>query len=308
MKATTHTELYRPYEETLNPRPPVERILAVSGIKQGFRKKLHALGFFGPSVIVALIGCVVVHLSFTMGGMIGDDGPGNAGIQQVLGNVSENIYRFLQVEQFFAFLTLAWYGSSLIADDRRLSANLLYFARPITPLRYILGKFGTAGAFGLFTLLAPALLICAQAAISSPDWVFLTDNYGVIVAVFGFCILWMLVMSSVILAISSCFKRRSLALVCSFIFLFLTSGISQVLAEGTDIANYNLLSLLHNLQAISEWLFHEPNFLTNIMQESVAVDSGGGTETIDNFLALGAMTLLSWIILYRNVKRMEVIA
>ncbi|MFT5198280.1 MAG: hypothetical protein ACI87O_000936, partial [Planctomycetota bacterium] len=91
-------------------------------------------------------------------------------------------------------------------------------------------------------------------------------------------------------------------------FLFLSHGISQVLAAGTDTANYSLLSLMHNLQAISEWLFHEDNFLTSIMQQGAAMDSASGTETTNNFLALGAMTFLSWIILYRNVKRMEVIA
>ncbi|MEZ5974230.1 MAG: hypothetical protein R3E96_05155 [Planctomycetota bacterium] len=64
--------------------------------------------------------------------------------KQLLGDVSEAIYRFLQVNQFLALLVIAWYGSALIAEDKRLQANLLYFARPVTPLRYILGKLGTA--------------------------------------------------------------------------------------------------------------------------------------------------------------------
>ena len=309
MKATTHTELYRTYEEPLSPRPPVERIMAWSGIRQGFRKKLHALSFFGPSVIVALVGCVTVHLSFAMQDVVEGAGTPDAmatGIREVLGSVAENIYRFMKVEQFFAFMTVAWYGSSLIADDRRLSANLLYFARPITPLRYILGKLGTAGAFGVFTLLAPALLICVQAAFSSPDWVFLTDNFGVVLAVIGYCSLWILVMSSVILAISSCFKRRSLSLVCCFIVLFLSHGITQVLSEATEVANYSLLSMLHNLQSISRWCFHESNIVTNMLESKS--HQRFDTDITHAFLALGAMTLISWIVLYRNVKRMEVIS
>lgn len=309
MKATTHTEVYRQYEEPLRPRPPVERILAWSGIRQGFRKKLHALSFFGPSVIVALVGCVTVHLSFTMQEAIVEGGAPDSmaeGIKQVLGTVSENIYRFMKIEQFFAFLTVAWYGSNLIAADRRLSANLLYFARPITPIRYILGKLGTVGAFGVFTLLAPALLICVQAAFSSPDWVFLTDNFGVVIAVFGFCSLWIFVMSSVILAISSCFKRRSLALVCSFVVIFLSHGISQVLSQATDKANYSLLSLLHNLQSISRWLFRESNIVTNMVERRSGQHFE--TEIPYAFMAMGAFTLISWIVLYRNVKRMEVIS
>ncbi|MBL4769879.1 MAG: ABC transporter permease subunit, partial [Planctomycetes bacterium] len=281
MKATTHTELYRRYEKTLNPRPPVELILAISGVKQGFRKKIQALMSFGPSAIVALIGCVTVHFSFTLQELAGSQVGGadmSQSIQSTLGSVTENIYRFMEIEQFFAFMTLAWYGSRLIADDRRLSANLLYFARPITPMRYILGKLGAAGTFGTLTLLAPALLICAQAAVSSPDWIFLTDNNGVILAVFGYCLFWMLVMSSVILAISSCVKRRSLALVAAFVFTFLTHGISKVLAEATDTANYSLMSLLHNFHVISRWLFHESNFITDLVQSN----SGMGNSTGDS--------------------------
>ncbi|MDF1837318.1 MAG: hypothetical protein P1V35_05580 [Planctomycetota bacterium] len=311
MKATTHTELYRAYEDPLHPRPPVERIMAWSGIRQGFRKKLPALSFFGPSVIVALVGCVWVHLSFSLKGML-KDGDGSdavaATIQQVLGNVSSTIYQFMQTEQFFAFLTVAWYGSRLIADDRRLSANLLYFARPITPIRYILGKLGTVGAFGVFTLLAPALLICVQAAFSSPDWVFLTDNFGVVIAVVGYCLLWIFVMSSVILAISSCFKRRSLSLVCCFIVLFLSHGITQVLSEATDKGYYGLLSLMSNLQSISKWLFHESSLITNMANRRTGMGSRFDVDITHSFLALGVMTLIAWIILYRNVKRMEVIS
>jgi ABC-type transport system involved in multi-copper enzyme maturation permease subunit len=240
--------------------------------------------------------------------MMGEGGEGTPSIQQVLGSVTDIIYNFMQVEQFFAFLTLAWYGSRLIAEDRRLSANLLYFARPITPLRYILGKFGTAGAFGLLTLLAPALLICAQAAISSPDWAFLKDSPGVIVAVLWYGMLWMVCMSSVILAISSCFKRRSFALVCSFVLIFLTHGISSVVIAVTEVANYGLGSLLQNLQTISRWAFYEGNIITKMAEQQSGMNNDLDTSIPLTFLSLGIMTVLSWIVLYRNVKRMEVIA
>ncbi|MCP5023261.1 MAG: hypothetical protein GY930_16015 [bacterium] len=312
MKATTHTELYRKYDEPLHPRPPVERILAWSGLRQSFRQKLRTVLTFTPSIIAALAGCMTVHMSFTLtelassmdssGGQVGET------IGSVLGSVAENIYRFLQIEQFFALLTVSWFGSRLIADDRKLSANLLYFARPITPLRYIIGKMGTACTVGVLTLLLPTLLICAQASFSSPDWVFLTDNYGVIVAVFGYSALWIVVMSSVVLAISSCFKRKSLALMCIFVLAFMIEGISQVLMQALDSTQYGLLSLTHNLQAISRWLFHESNLITNMVQQTSGMNKNFGDNISANFMALGAMTLLSWIVLWRNVKRMEVVS
>ncbi len=312
MKATTHTELYRKYDEPLHPRPPVERILAWSGLRQSFRQKLRTVLIFTPSIVAALVGCMTVHMSFTLteiaSGMEGGGGKAGETIGSVMGSVAENIYRFLQIEQFLALLTVSWFGSSLIAEDRKLSANLLYFARPVTPLRYIIGKMGTACTVGVLTLLLPTLLICAQASFSSPDWVFLTDNYGVIVAVFGYSALWIVVMSSVVLAISSCFKRKSLALMCIFVLAFMIDGIATVLAEALDAVEYGLFSLNYNLQAIARWLFHESNLITNMVQQSSGMNKDYGDNIGANFMALGAMTLLSWIVLWRNVKRMEVVS
>jgi len=290
----------------------VECILAWSGLRQSFRQKLRTVLIFAPSIVAALVGCMMVHMSFTLGDLANNmEGAGpevGKNIATVMGSVAENIYRFLQVEQFFALLTVSWFGSRLIAEDRKLSANLLYFARPVTPLRYIIGKLGTAATVGALTLLAPTLLICAQASFSSPDWVFLTDNYGVIVAVFGYSALWILVMSSVVLAISSCFKRKSLALMCIFVLAFMIEGITQVLSEALDSAWYGLFSLTHNLQAIASWLFHESNLITNLVQHNSGMTQDFGNDITSNFLALGAMTVLSWIVLWRNVKRMEVIS
>ncbi|MCB9906835.1 MAG: ABC transporter permease [Planctomycetes bacterium] len=313
MKASTHTEIYRPYRGQLKTRPAVERILAWSGIRLGFRRKLPALLLFTPSAIAALVGCVSVHLMFTVR-ELAEEAPSGQGkmisqaMEGLLGDVSENIFRFLQVEQFFALLTLAWYGSRLIAEDRRLSANLLYFARPVTPLRYIGGKLLTAFAFGALTLLVPALMICGQAAFSSPDWVFLKEKSWVIWRVLGFSVLWIAVMSSVILAISSCFARKGLALMTTFGLVFLVDGITQVASQITGNVNYGLFSLRRNLEAIAEWLFHEQTLVGAMLkgpQDSVPT---GPWNIEGSFWALGIMVLIAFAILWTRVKRLEVIA
>ena len=313
MKATTHTEIYRPYEGELKSRPAVERILGWAGIRMAFRRKLPALILFTPSAITALVGCVMVHLRFMLAERAREAEGATAtlaarGIQELLGDTAENIHRFIQTEQFFALLTLAWYGSHLIAEDRRLSANLLYFARPITPLRYILGKWLTGLALGALTLLVPALMICWQAAFSSPDWIFLKENSWVIWRMIGFCTLWIVVMSSLILAISSCFQRKGLALMATFALVFLVQGVSLVVVEITGNANYGLMSLLKNFDAISDWLFHKPNLGTAILRNAQGLGSQPAWNIEGSFWALGLVFFLSWVVLWRNVKRMEVIA
>lgn len=313
MKATTHTEIYRRYSGELRSRPAVERILGWAGLRMAFRRKLPALILFTPSAITALVGCVMVHLRFMLAERTAEV-EGRAatmaarGIQELLGDTAENIHRFIQTEQFFALLTLAWYGSHLIAEDRRLSANLLYFARPITPLRYILGKWLTALALGSLTLMVPALMICWQAAFSSPDWIFLKESSWVIWRTIGFCALWIVVMSSLVLAISSAFQRKGLALMCTFALVFLVQGISLVIVQVTGNPNYGLLSLIENFQAISEWLFHKPNLGTSILRQAQGLGHQPAWNIEGSFWTLGLITFLSWVVLWRNVKRMEVIA
>ncbi|MEZ6004202.1 MAG: hypothetical protein R3F33_08435 [Planctomycetota bacterium] len=314
MKAVTHTEIYRPYEGHLRPRPPVERILAWAGIRLSFRKKLPALLLFTPPAIAALVGCVTVHLMFTMSSQAKRLGGARGqvfseGLKQLLRDVSEAIYRFLQVNQFLALLVIAWYGSALIAEDKRLQANLLYFARPVTPLRYILGKLGTAAFLGTLTLFVPAMLICWQAAFSSPDWSFLKQNSWVIWRVCGYSVIWILVMSTLVVAISSCFSRRALTLVATFALIFLLDGATQVAVEVTGNQNFGLLSPNRNFFEIAEHLFHKPNLGDILLQAS-----GEGMESLapwnieGSYWALGLMTLLALSVLWRNVRKMEVIA
>ncbi len=318
MKASTHTEIYRRYEGSPKKRPSVERILAWSGIRLGLRRKWPAFFLFTPAVITALVGCVTVHLTFNLGAAaqkagMDPDGAVAAGITSMLGSVSFIILQVLGTEQFLALLTLSWYGSALIAEDRRLSANLLYFARPITPLRYISGKMLTAFAFGAMTLLLPLLMICSQAALSSPDWLFLKEQHMTIWRVMGFSTIWVLVMSSVILAISSCFKRKGLALMSIFAFVFIIRGVTEFATGISGNENFGMLSLTHNFQAIADWLFSETKALIQITMEengrrgpSSLEESAWNIE--GSFWALGIMTLISWVVLWRNVKRMEVIA
>ena len=46
--------------------------------------------------------------------------------------VKNQIYEFNQAMSFFALFAVAWYGSGLLCEDRRVGAHQLYVARPWT--------------------------------------------------------------------------------------------------------------------------------------------------------------------------------
>src|SRR5262249_32824987 len=155
---------------------------------------------------------------------------------------------------WFALLAAIWFGSGLFADDRRLGAHQLYFARPLTRLDYFLGKFLTVAYFSALAVLGPGLVICTVAAFASPNWSFVRDAWGVILDTFAHAALWVTVTSCVTLCVSSLVSRKAFALAGAFGFFMLTSAFAALLGDVVD-RKYHVLSPLADLGTITGKLF-----------------------------------------------------
>lgn len=298
MSASTHIEIYRPFKGKIKRFPLRPLVLALSGVRLGFRKKLPAFLLFSPPAIVALVGAIRVHLLFTFRENAGENGGmpvlAAAQLSSVLGDVARNIFDFMTAVRFFALLAITWYGSALIADDRRLGANLLYFSRPLTRTGYMLGKLLSAMIFGCCAVLLPVLLICGQASISSPEWSFLKEEWPLILKAIAFSLLWVFVVSCLVLSISSLVKRRTLALSLVFGVVFILHGMSQVASGITGNEIWGLASLFTNFSAIADQWFDQP---------TTAVWDVEASYWMLTLITAGSLFLLS-----RSVKRMEVVA
>lgn len=296
MKASTHTEIYRPFEGQLKSWPLRPWVLAWSGIRLGFRKKLPAMLLYSPAAIAALVGAIRVHLMFTTieKAKTGElPGMAAAGLTEILGDVSSNIYDFVSLVSVFALLAISWYGAGLIAEDKRLGAHLLYFSRPLTRSGYIVGKLLSVMVFGWCAMLLPALLICAQASLSSPNWSFLTQEWHVILRTVAYSLLWVFVLSCLVLAISSLVNRRTIALSLVFGVVFMLSGMGEVLADVTDNDRWELLSILSNFAAVADHIFDKPQRFTWNVEASYWILA---------LVVAGSLALLT-----RSVRRMEVV-
>lgn len=297
MKATTHQEIYRPFEGTLLPSPRRPLTLAWSGIRLGFRRKLPAALLFSPPAITGIVSSVRVHLMYLFSEQAAAEG-GLAGLQaqsaleSLLGDVADNVVTFVTVSAYFALLAMTWFGAGLIADDRRLGANLLYFSRPLSRSGYILGKWLAVSFFGVLTLLVPTTLILLTAILSSPDWSFLTQQPEVIAKSYLYCFIWIALVSTLVLGLSSLVERKTIALALSFGTVIVLSGIARAAAEILDQPSLTALSLPDAFSALSTALFHPER-----------LDAGQGT-------ALGSLVLwfaLPALILFRRVRKMEVV-
>lgn len=299
MKASTHTEIYRRFDGTLERRRLRFLPLAVAGIRVAFKRKLPALLLLTPSAIGAIVASFLVHLKFTVeaGDVPGVDLRTTGMVAQMAGQllaVSNQIVSFLLNTRLFALLVVAWYGAGLFAEDKRLGAHLLYFSRPITRLDYFLGKFGTVSFYGACSFLFPTLTILSVASFSSPDWSFVTEKGDVIIKAIAYATLWILVLSTLALAVSSLVDRKTLALV-AFVGLFLlTEAVGNVMTRIADSAYWSLLSLTRNFERVADWLFDRPP------EFEVAV--GYSLATIAVWVAVAL------VVTARRLRGMEVVA
>ena len=301
MKASTHTEIYRPFTGSLRQRPLRWLTIGTSSVRQGFKRKLPALLLFTPVAIGCVIACFRVYFRFSIlaGELVDIDSPGAQAmshmVAQVLGDVVSNIFTYMQAMSFFSLMIVAWYGAGLIAEDRRVGANLLYFSRPISRVDYLLGKASGTFAFGFLALTLPCLMVCTVAALTSPDWSFLRDEWDSILKVSVYSGFWVATVSVLVLTISSLVGRKSHALIGIIGTIVLSSGISAVLAGLFNENAFSLLNLFENFERLGEWLFDrwDPDRDVSIGQ---------------TLAALGGLWAVCLLILSLRIRRLEVVA
>ena len=303
--ATTHTEIYRTFDGHISRHPLRFLPLFLSELKVATRKKLPLILLYVPLLIGTVVTCVFVYLKFVLADVA--DPSGASSIQEALAmsmavSMASNLLevRILLLQFFglmtgFALLATTWYGSGLICEDRRVNAHLLYFARPLTRLDYFLGKFCTAGFFGVLAIFVPSALICLMAVFASPEFSFLTEQGDVFVGMFAYSCLWIGTITTLVLAISSAVPKRVFALVGVIAFMMLGEGIAGAAIEIGEIPVLEYVGLGRNLGLVGEWVLSQPGteFPEGLRQAATGV---------------GAVLLLSLMVIARQLRKMELAA
>ena len=71
MRSSTHTEVYRPFTGELIKKPRRSLILARSGVRIAFKRKLPALILYVPVAIATIAMCVFVNTRFQLNQSMG---------------------------------------------------------------------------------------------------------------------------------------------------------------------------------------------------------------------------------------------
>lgn len=297
--AVTHTEIYRPFDGELRARRFPWWPIAAAGIRIAWKKKLPILLLYIPVGIATIVSCFTVYGAFLMAGSDQQLTPQEmivAAIASQLLEVRGIISQFNGTVGAFSMLVMAWFGAGLICEDRRVNAHLLYFARPIRRLDYIVGKLVAIGFWGLCTSFLSGLIICIVAVFTSPDWIFIKEQYSTIFLTMGYSLTWIVAFSSMTLAISSLLPRKTFALVGIIASFSLSAGASEALVHVTDRAVFGVVSPIVSFEEFRMWIF----------------DSAGSRDPISEvwpFLAaVVGYCVLSWLIIAWRVRRLEIVS
>ncbi|MEM8709505.1 MAG: hypothetical protein AAGG01_01020, partial [Planctomycetota bacterium] len=307
MNASTHTEVYRSFDGQLKARPNRALTLAWSGVRIGFRRKLPALLLFIIPAIMTIVTSFIVQITFeaktgnvpgmapTQGQVIG------AMLADQLGDVEKHVLSLLRQLRTFVVLVMGWYGAGLIAEDKRLRASLLYFARPLTRWTYFLGKLGTVMFWGSCAVVLPVIIVSGVAAFASPEWAFVKERWDVIVKMLFYAFLWVFIHALLVLAISSVCEKRNQALAGLFGFYILTSVGSVAMSKIFDGAAWRLISIPQNFERVAESLFGPQS------QGILDRRSSGLPWSLEaSAWALGILSLACVFVLQTQTRKMEV--
>lgn len=215
-------------------------------------------------------------------------------MSQYLGNA---VYRTsLSFDAVLIVALAAVAASGIIAKDLRSNATLLYFARPIGKLDYLMGKFlAAAGCMALGTLVPTVFLWIAAIVFKMEDcsWSSRFMDLGSIVL---HSMLIIVPSTSIVLALSAC-TRWTAAAGILWVMLYLASAtvgeFSQQLTHNQMGALFSLAEIWHDL---GDFIYERRG------KASFAIHPFGLEEMVG---ILAGLTAAAWTVLLLRARRIE---
>ena len=238
---------YTPWQGKALDRPRVWLIIARTGIRLAWNKATALLLFVAS--IPFLVRAGQIYLSSKL---LEEDSA--VEISRMIEVRPDLFMDFMRDQMAILLVLLAVVGAGLIANDRRYKALALYFSKPVSVADYIMGKFSVVLVyFGLVTVV-PALLLYLLQIVITVEPGFFAAYYWVPLSIIAQAIAAIIVLGSLLLAVSSCAKGTRSAIVAFFALLLIPAFIAELMFRVHDIG---WISVTRNLRQISAFLYGE---------------------------------------------------
>lgn len=188
-------------------------------------------------------------------------------------------------------LLMALVAPSLIAQDIRSRAFLIYFSRPLNPRDYVIGKSAILWFFLICVTTAPALLLYVLGVALSNDMSVLGYTWDIPLRILAASAVVIIPTSSLALCLSSMTSETRFA-AYGWLSIWAMGMASYVLLEGSlpasdaGFSQWTLISLYHTMGRVQSWIFGL---------------SGSQGSVVPSVLLLGIMTVVTMSVLLRRV-------
>jgi ABC-2 type transport system permease protein len=275
-----HDQGYRHY---LGQRDAVGRgwvVITLAGVNALFRKRAF-LGLLLASWVPFIVRAVLIYAA------------ANFPSASFLAVTSRTFREFLDQQGVFVFFVTIYVGAGLVANDRRANALQIYLSKPLTRTEYVAGKLGILVTFLLLVTWAPAMLLLVVQMMFSGSFKFIASNLILFPAITVFSFVQVFVASVSMLALSSLSKSSRFVAVMYAGLLFFTSAVYGVIYTVTRSSAASWIAFSNNLAQVGDAVFRLP----------LRYD----TPLVVSLLALSALVALSFVILERRIRGVEVV-
>ena len=161
-------------------------------------------------------------------------------------------------------LLVGMIAPSLISQDFRTRAYLLYFSRPITPAEYVLGKAAVLWFYLAAVTTLPALALYVLGVSLSPDLNVILYTWDLPLRILAASLVFMLPTTSLALFFSSMTTESRYAGFAWFAVWGLGWAAYAELAAISAGKQWSMLSLYHMLGRIQLWVFGLPSDINDV--------------------------------------------
>jgi hypothetical protein len=243
---------YRPYEGERLPASNNTKVLLRHGLSRAWGSwllKIAAFTAWVPAIVAMVyLGVMTWILQQQLAQMpAGGEIPPPPGAEFVKG---------LFWWQFWFFLSLVGIGAgaSAIAEDIKFKAFAFYFAKPVTPPQYLVGRIVAVGSWCFLLTLVPALLVVAMLTGISPEEM-RVEQAGLAIPALLYSLLLSIVVSTASIGVSALSDSRALTMSAWLVLLFIPQVLAAIVNAIADWPWLYLISIYELLSVCGDALF-----------------------------------------------------
>lgn len=235
---------YRPYD---GPRLPPSNSTWVM-FRYGLSRALSPLG------VKILLGLTIFPgLIFALGAFFAARfSPENFELEELIK------WSFWVQTWFFVGLAGLLAGASAISEDLQARAFPIFFAKPLTPIQYLLGRVLAVAALLFFLALLPSFIFVVVFAGTAPAEL-RVDSIGFLLPVIAHSLVVATAVACTSVGLSATTRNRAITVSLFIVLWFVPAIVAKVVHVATGQAWLNLMSIPNLLGIVGDALLQKPD-------------------------------------------------